>query len=219
MHSNSSNGSRGAQARGFAALCAIVLAMGLALAASPAEAAPFAYVSNSGDGTVSVIDANPPSVVATVPVGPGPFAVAVTPDGKHAYVTNALSNNVSVIDTATNSVGATVPVGVEPVGVAVTPDGKHAYVANRVSNDVSVIDHRGGHGPGRTYPPGSRRHPDGKHAYVTNYGSNNVSVIDTASNTVGTTVPVGITPLRSPSHRTGNTPMSRMSSHSTPPFR
>jgi DNA-binding beta-propeller fold protein YncE len=39
-------------------------------------------------------------VVATVPVGIRPFAVAVTPDGKHAYVTNADSTNVSVIDTA-----------------------------------------------------------------------------------------------------------------------
>jgi YVTN family beta-propeller protein len=63
---------------------------GAALAASPAEAAPFAYVANSldGDGTVSVIDTatSPPSVVATVQVGPrcpshcgGPLAVAVTP--------------------------------------------------------------------------------------------------------------------------------------------
>ncbi|MGC2221735.1 MAG: hypothetical protein WA624_04870 [Methylocella sp.] len=35
------------------ALFAIVLAMGLALAACPAEAAPFLYVANTGDNTVS----------------------------------------------------------------------------------------------------------------------------------------------------------------------
>ena len=40
MHSNNS------WARGFMALFAIVLAMGLALAACPAEAAPFLYVTN-----------------------------------------------------------------------------------------------------------------------------------------------------------------------------
>jgi YVTN family beta-propeller protein len=75
-------------------------------------------------------------------VGTTPFAVAVTPDGKHAYVTNVASNNVSVINTATNTVGSTIPVaaGTAPLGVAVTPDGKHAYVANNVPNTVSVID-------------------------------------------------------------------------------
>ena len=56
MDSNNSNGRRAAWARGFMALFAIVLAMGLDLAACPAEAAPFLYVANSGDGTVSVID-------------------------------------------------------------------------------------------------------------------------------------------------------------------
>ncbi len=40
MYSNNSNGNGAAQARGFMALFAIVLAMGLGLLASPAEAAP-----------------------------------------------------------------------------------------------------------------------------------------------------------------------------------
>ena len=63
MHSNNS------WARGFMALFAIVLAMGLALAACPAEAAPFLYVTNAGDNTVSVIDTATNTVVATIPVG------------------------------------------------------------------------------------------------------------------------------------------------------
>jgi hypothetical protein len=54
MRSDNSNGSRAAPARGVMALL-VVLAMGLGLLASPAAAAPFAYVANS-DETVSVID-------------------------------------------------------------------------------------------------------------------------------------------------------------------
>ena len=104
MHSNNSNGSRAARARGFMALFAIVLAMGLALAACPAEAAPFAYVTNEHSNNVSVIDTATNTLVATIPVGTIPFAVAVTPDGTHVYVTNDGSNNVSVIGTATNTV-------------------------------------------------------------------------------------------------------------------
>jgi len=56
MYNNNTNGSRAAPARGFMGLFAIVLAMGLGLMAFSAEAAPFAYVTNAVDGTVSVID-------------------------------------------------------------------------------------------------------------------------------------------------------------------
>ncbi len=133
MLSDNGNASRAASARGLTALFA-VLAMGLGAMARPAAAAPFAYVTNAGLYTVSVIDtaAISPTVVATVVVGGSPEGVAVTPDGKHAYVANLASDTVSVIATATTppSVMATVGVGPFPIGVAVTPDGKHAYVVN-----------------------------------------------------------------------------------------
>jgi YVTN family beta-propeller protein len=118
--------------QGFATLWAM-LAMGLGAAlASPAEAAPFAYVANNGDGTVSVIDTATRKLVATIPVGRGGDGVAVTPDGKRAYVANSGSNTVSVIDAASNKVVGTVQVGNDPHGVAVSPDGTHVYIANLV---------------------------------------------------------------------------------------
>jgi hypothetical protein len=55
MYSNSHNGSRAASAGGFMAVCA-VLAMGLGLTATPAAAAPYAYVANVFSNNVSVID-------------------------------------------------------------------------------------------------------------------------------------------------------------------
>jgi hypothetical protein len=71
MYSNNHNESRVAWARGFMALCA-VLAMGLGLMARPAEAAPFAYVTDAASpGTVFVIDTatHPPSVGGHDPGG------------------------------------------------------------------------------------------------------------------------------------------------------
>jgi YVTN family beta-propeller protein len=98
MHSNNSNRSRAASARGFMALFAIALAMGLALADCPAEAAPLLYVANFDDNTVSVIDTATNRVVGSpIPVGSGPQSLAVTPDGTKVYVANMDSNNVSVI--------------------------------------------------------------------------------------------------------------------------
>jgi YVTN family beta-propeller protein len=76
MCSNNSNGSRAAPARGFMALFA-VLAMGLGAMASPAEAAPFVYVSNGGDNTVSVIDAATNTVVGN------PIQVGGTGGSRH----------------------------------------------------------------------------------------------------------------------------------------
>ena len=158
-----------------------------------------AYVANAGSNTVSVINPTTNTVVATIPVGPNPVNIAVTPNGTSAYVTNAGSNTVSVINTATNTVVATVPVGANPVNVAVTPNGASAYVTNAGSNSVSVINTATNIVLATVAvgfnPVNVAITPDGASAYVTNAGSNSVSVINTTTNTVVATVPVGFNPV------------------------
>ena len=96
--------------------------------------------------TVSVIDTVSNGVVATIPVGVGPYTVAVDPAGSHVYVANHDPDpvqgdyRVSVLDTASNREVARVPVGIAPIGVAVAPSGRRVYVANSASSSVSVID-------------------------------------------------------------------------------
>ena len=81
----------------------------------------YAYVTNQGSGTVSVIDLGTLAKVADIAVGIEPYGLALTPDGEQAYVANSASNTVSVIDTATNAVIATITIpGVQPRGVAIT---------------------------------------------------------------------------------------------------
>ena len=53
----------------------------LALSLTQVQAAPFAYIANSRDNNVSVIDTATNAVVATVPVGMGPHGIAVHPAG------------------------------------------------------------------------------------------------------------------------------------------
>jgi YVTN family beta-propeller protein len=85
-------------------------------------------------------------VVATIPVGLGPYTAAVNPAGSHVYVTHYDPDpvygyyKVSVIDAASNLVVASIPVGDAPIGVAVAPDARRVYVANSASSSVSVID-------------------------------------------------------------------------------
>ena len=90
----------------------------------PVGVGPYAYIANSGDNTVSVIDTATNNVTAIIPVGNSPRGVAVTPDGKKVYVTNFFDDTISVIDAAKNKVTATIPVGDAPHGVSISPDGK-----------------------------------------------------------------------------------------------
>ncbi len=64
----------------------------------PAVAAPFAYITNSGTNDVSVIDTATNVVTVTVPVGIGPFGVAVNPAGTRVYVGNSSGNDLSIMD-------------------------------------------------------------------------------------------------------------------------
>lgn len=58
----------------------LMLTLLLGFGAGATLAQTRAYVTNSNDNTVSVIDTVTNSVIATVPVGSGPSAVAVTPE-------------------------------------------------------------------------------------------------------------------------------------------
>ncbi len=149
-----------------------------------------AYVTNSGDNTVSVIDVFTNSVTGSpIPVGTSPYYIAITPDGSKAFVTNNGSANVSVIDIASNTVSATIPAGNGPDGILITPDGKKVYVTNDIDNTVTVINaltnkaiaaitvgNQGGYGSTATVTP------DSAYVYVPNYNDGTVTVIRTCDN-------------------------------------
>ena len=110
-----------------------------------------AYVTNTNDDTVSVIDTAIAAVIDTVVVGDEPGALAVSPSGTEVYVANWFDNTVSVIgvDVAhdTYAVADTISVGTHPVGVTFGRDGLKAYAVNNEENTaptmygtVSVID-------------------------------------------------------------------------------
>jgi YVTN family beta-propeller protein len=90
---------------------------------------------------VSVVGVKSRTVTATVPVGEGPFDVALAPDGSKAYVAVLGPGKVSVIDTRTHRVSATVsvgPPGTDPFNVAVTSGA--VYVTNQGAGTLAVIN-------------------------------------------------------------------------------
>jgi YVTN family beta-propeller protein len=168
--------------------------LGLAAPASAAGGAGYnAYVTDSRQNQVYVIDTGTNAITATVPVGATPHGLAVLPDGSRVYVADHGGEAVSVIDSATSAVVATIPVPGAPNFVTSAPDGRHVYVSNDGTNSLDVID-TATNTVTATVPVGSVASgvavitPDGKDVFVASTNAGTVYKIDTATNAVASTI-------------------------------
>ena len=86
-------------------LVPVIVRAALLFAAAPlsAFAAPFAYVSNEGSASVSVIDTATDTVTATFNVGRKPRGIAISRDGKTLFVSDQASNAALTVDAATGA--------------------------------------------------------------------------------------------------------------------
>ena len=132
------------------------------------------------------------AVIATVPTGTNPNAIASDSVTNRVYVANYGSNNVTVINGATDST-TTVTVGTNPNAIAVNTLTNKIYVANYGSGNITVID--GTTNSTTTVTVGTNPiaiaiNTITNMIYVANYGSNNVSVINGVTDSM-TTVSTG----------------------------
>jgi RHS repeat-associated protein len=159
---------------------------------------PLAVVANGGEhntgpnDTVSIIDTASRTTLATLPVHPGAFGVAVDRKHHRAYVSEQSTNQVAVIDTATYQVTSQIAVGSGPLGVVLNANGNRLYVANDNDASVSVIDIASGSVVGTVavgaYPYGIAANPTGSEVWVTSASTGDISVIGTATNAVTNTI-------------------------------
>jgi YVTN family beta-propeller protein len=148
----------------------------------PADYREFAYVTNGGSYTVTVLDLVNLRQERILQVGAAPTGITANPERNEVYAVNSGSGTVSVIDTEKNRVAATIAVHRKPYFIDVDSTGRRAYVANADSNNVSVIDldkrrEIGAIGVGET-PGLAKISPDGKSLVVTNRVSGSVSIAD-----------------------------------------
>lgn len=157
------------------------------------------YVANFGDGSLSVIDAATHTVGSAIPVGAGPYDIAILPDGSAAYVSNHLDGTVSVVDLTQGVVAATISVGNLPTGVVAAPDSETVYVADSGDGRVSVIDVASGAVEERLrvgrYPEGLDITPNGKLLYVAVSGKKWIQPIKTKNHKKKRRIKVGRGPL------------------------
>jgi YVTN family beta-propeller protein len=164
-----------------------------------AQCGVYAYITNSADNTVNIINVNTSVITATIPVGAFPFGVSTSPDGSKAYIVNGSAGSITVINTADNTVTTINGVGTSLFGITNSPDGSRVYTTDQ-SNDVVIAINAINNSIVATIPVGSHPggvviSPDGSTLYVANEYSGTVSVINTADNTVTNNITVNNGPV------------------------
>ena len=158
----------------------------------PSNYREYAYVTNGGSNTVTVLDVVNVRVDRELAVGQKPVAVAASPIRNEVYVVNSGAadglGSVSVINAENNTVAGAINVHRQPVSIEIDSTGGLAYVANSGSNTISVLDLKARReiaamGAGEE-PVDARLSPDNKTLVVANRRGNSVSLFDTATRRV-----------------------------------
>lgn len=100
----------------------------------------YAYVGNTGDGTVTAVDLAALSAVSVIPVGPTPSGLRAHPARPEVWGVSTEGGYAWVIDAAKGSVVARIPVGQGAFALDFSADGTRAYVAASVAGTVVAID-------------------------------------------------------------------------------
>ncbi len=170
------------------------------IAFSPDGKTIYVSVSNADKtvNAVAILDAATASEMSSIKVDKGPFALAVSPDGRYLLVPSHDTGILDVIDLSKRAVIKRLPVPANPHWVTFSRDGKRAYIANHESNVVTVLD-VASQRIIKTIPVGNSPHsvavsPNGSQVAVVCYVSNNVYLINAATLGVTTSIAVGAGP-------------------------
>lgn len=158
----------------------------------------YAYVTNTGEGSVSVVDLVSLQTRATIPVGPLPSGIRTHPARDEIWGVSTAGGYVWVIDARTDQVAARIEVGAQPFALDFSPDGKHAYVAASGSDTVAAIDCARRVVTGRARagrrPWIARVTPDGRLLVIPNRDDNTATLLNAEDLAHVATVPVAPRP-------------------------
>ena len=167
-------------------------------------------VTSRRGNTVTIFDKVSGKVVAIVPTGISPAAVALDPVLLRAYVAISGEDAVETIDILGADVinRGQLTIGDGPEEMVLTPDRKTLLTANTGSNTVSVVDAASLIETRRiqvgTGPQSILVDRAGRRAYVFNKLSNTISVLDIGRLAVIATVATEAGPIRGEFDRNGN---------------
>ena len=161
-----------------------LLAAALASALWAGEQTPMrVFVVNTQDASVSLVDLEAMKEVRRFPVGPRPYGIALSPDGRTVAVGVEDEEKVKFFDAADFRLKGEVPIGkMHHDHMVLTQDGKHVLVANFYSDDVVAIDiakmKEAYRIEGTSAPHVVKYGPLKQHAYVTCKKITGIAIID-----------------------------------------
>ena len=196
-------------------LSAILLLLAIPFCAEAGRA----YVTNEDGESVSVLDTDKATVVATVDVGKRPRGMKLSGDGRQLFVAvsglpkcppsvpdeecaklkrDLAADGIAVIDTTTLKLVKLLKSGSDPEQFDLSHDGRRLFVANEDTGTLTVVGIASGAVeatvPVGKEPEGVRVTPDGRWIVVTSESGNAIYVIDAHSLKVVRSVPVGKRP-------------------------
>ena len=112
----------------------------------------FAYVTNQGSNSMSVIDLTTLKEVEQIKVGTEPYGVVFSPDGRNAYIVNGGSRTMTILDIVEGKAkvsGTTNLPVIEPRGIAITANNNGVgsqflyvtqFLSQRTANGAEMSD-------------------------------------------------------------------------------
>jgi YVTN family beta-propeller protein len=156
------------------------------LALAPAARADLLYVLNSGEASVSVIDAATRQEVRRLPVLREPHHLVLTPDGSTLVIADSGGNEVLFVEPATGEVLRRQRIS-NPYHLEYSPDGRFLVVASLRRDQVDLYDAETLTLVTRFRPGDMPSHvafsPDSRFVYVTMQGDRAVVAFDLTTRT------------------------------------
>ena len=162
-----------------------------------AAARPLAFVINSAEASLSLIDMGTQAEIKRIPMLREPHHMALTPDGASLLIGDTAGNALIFLDPATGDMQRRVTIS-DPYQLQYSPDNKWLTVAGLARNQIDIYDaatltlaHRI---PASSMPSHINYAPDSSVAYISLQGTDALVAIDVKSGNVLWRAPVGKTP-------------------------
>ena len=161
------------------------------------RATGIAFVINSNDASMSLLDVDTRQELRRIPMLREPHHMALTPDHKSLVVGDTAGNTLFFLDPHTGAMQRQITIS-DPYQLQYSPDGRYLTIAGLARAQIDIYDaatlrllHRV---PARSLPSHINYAPDSSVVFVSLQGSDRLIAIETASGRVLWTSKVGRTP-------------------------
>jgi len=183
--------------RGGFALGGLMVAVMVGALSPGAKAAHLAFVINSNDASVSVIDVDTQTEVKSIPMLREPHHMALSPDHRSLLVGDTAGNTMFFLDPRTGDVQKQLPMS-DPYQLVFSPDGRYLTVAGLARAQIDIYDAATMHLlhriPAAKMPSHINYSPDSSRVFVSLQETDSLMAIATGTGQVLWTSKVGKTP-------------------------